>query len=29
MNRPRAEFLSGTETMEFKVNGRKVASRAP
>jgi len=29
MNRPRAEFLAGTETTEFMVNGRKVASRAP
>jgi CO/xanthine dehydrogenase Mo-binding subunit/aerobic-type carbon monoxide dehydrogenase small subunit (CoxS/CutS family) len=29
MNRPRAEFLAGTETTEFRVNGRKVASRAP
>jgi aldehyde oxidoreductase len=29
MNRPRAEFLAGTETTEFTVNGRKVASRAP
>ena len=29
MNRPRAEFLAGTETTQFTVNGRKVASRAP
>jgi len=29
MNRPRAEFLAGTQTTEFNVNGRKVASRAP
>jgi len=29
MNRPRAEFLAGTETTEFMVNGRKVSSRAP
>jgi aldehyde oxidoreductase len=29
MNRLRAEFLAGTETTEFMVNGRKVASRAP
>jgi CO/xanthine dehydrogenase Mo-binding subunit/aerobic-type carbon monoxide dehydrogenase small subunit (CoxS/CutS family) len=28
MNRPRAEFLAGTETTQFRLNGRKVASRA-
>ncbi|MDA1116679.1 MAG: molybdopterin-dependent oxidoreductase [Proteobacteria bacterium] len=29
MNRPRAEFLAGTQTTQFMVNGRKVSSRAP
>jgi len=29
MNRPRAEFLSGTEATEFRLNGRKASSRAP
>ncbi len=29
MNRPRAEFLAGTDLTRFKVNGRKVASRSP
>jgi len=29
MNRPRAEFLAGTEATAFTLNGRKVASRAP
>ncbi|HEX7249039.1 MAG TPA: 2Fe-2S iron-sulfur cluster-binding protein, partial [Burkholderiales bacterium] len=29
MNRPRADFLAGTQVTELRVNGRKVASRAP
>ncbi len=29
MNRPHAEFFAGTQTTQFTLNGRKVASRAP
>ena len=28
MNRPRADFLAGTQATEFRVNGRKTSSRA-